>query len=276
MNDTADATAPGAAAFRAPPIWKRLLEARAFGEYAALWAARPFTRTLPRGDGHGVIVLPGFTAGDRSTEPLRRTLRSLGYHTFGWRLGPNLGPTAAIVDGIVDLLGRAYDKTGAAVSIVGWSLGGIYARELARSYPRAVRQVITLGSPIQMIQADDSAAGPLFDSLRRLHTSETYRTVRDCERPPLSVPATSIYTRLDGVVSWRSCLIEHTDNSDNIEVLGSHSGLGFNPSVIYAIADRLALPADDWRPFTPPLRLRAMYPRPHHLDVASIGARTQP
>lgn len=221
------------------------LEVRAFGERAQMSALLPLLRRLPSGDGHPVLVLPGFIASDRSTAPLRKLLRQLGYRTYGWGLGANMGPSRDVLDGLVDRLDRAHDRRREPVSIVGWSLGGVYARELARARAALVRQVITLGSPIR--NAQEAAAG------------------RDFSRP-LPVPSTSIYTRTDGVVPWRSSLIERTETSENVRVEGSHCGLGFNAAAIAVIADRLAQPSGEWRHFSPPWYLRGAFPPARNLE----------
>lgn len=255
----------------APSSWLAALEVRAVGELALLELARPLRPLLPRGDGHHVIVLPGFTADDRSTLPLRRVLGDLGYRAHGWGLGDNLGPTPDILRGVRRLLDRVHAEGSAPVSVIGWSLGGIFARELARASPAMVRQVITLGSPIQMIEADRSSASRRYESLRHLHDpSRPRRTVRAAFLPSLDVPTTSVYSRTDGVVRWQASLIRRSDRSENIRVVGSHCGLGFNLSVVYAIADRLAQPASRWRPFAPPLVLRAWYPRADDLDPSRL------
>src|SRR5882724_10287436 len=125
------------------------LEGRAWLEFAALLPALPLLARAPRGDGHPVLVLPGWLASDRTTRPLRWFLRDRGYHAHGWKLGRNHGPDAETVAG----LGRRFlalrDRHRRRLTLVGWSLGGIYARELARRFPDDVRQVITLASPFR-------------------------------------------------------------------------------------------------------------------------------
>lgn len=245
----------------APPLWKTALESRAALEYAHWRIVHPLLRRLPKGDGHPVLVLPGFTAADRSTAQLRWLLRQLGYRTYGWRLGANLGPTHNIVRGLdrrVERIQRSND--GAPISLVGWSLGGIFARVLARKNPEHFRQVITLGSPFRTRLGDRSAVSALFDSLSPLHDKEFLESFQTDDRPPLHIPATSIYSRTDGVVSWRLCLEEKSPIAENVEVFGSHSGMGFNAAVAYVIADRLSRPIGDWRRFRPPLMLRGLYP----------------
>lgn len=254
----------------APPPWMTLLEFRALGERAQMSTLLPLLRRLPAGDGHPVLVLPGFSASDRSTDPLRNLLRRLGYRTYGWGLGVNVGPTPRILDGLVRKLDRAYRRRDEAVSIVGWSLGGIYARELARARPDMVRQVVTLGSPIQMIEADSSSAQPMWEAMSRYHSPGFRRAMRDVHRPPLTIPNTSIYSRTDGVVSWQACLVERTSTSENVRVYGSHCGLGFNAAAITVIADRIAQPAGTWSHFSPPWYLRGAFPPSVDLDTARL------
>jgi pimeloyl-ACP methyl ester carboxylesterase len=223
-----------------------LLEGRALLELGSLALAAPALRALGRahaGDGHDVLVLPGFTAGDRSTAPLRAHIRAWRYRAHAWRLGRNLGPTPELIEALVDRFRALRERAESRVTIVGWSLGGIYARELARSYPDDVRAVITLGSPFRM-RFGVAGMPPEQD------------------RPRLAVPSTAIYTRTDGVARWHTCIDVVGATTENIEVRGSHSGLGFNPAVLYAIADRLALSEGAWKQFRPPVALRSLYPRP--------------
>ncbi len=263
-------TADGAVMIDSPPAWMSVLEVRAFGERAAMSATLPLLRRLPQGDGHHVIVLPGFTAGDDSTRPLRHLLRDLGYASHGWRLGANVGPTPKILDGLAGLLERVHAEGRAPVSLIGWSLGGIYARELARAAPELVRQVVTLGSPIQMIEHDRSSAERMWRALRHLHDRDFRRDVRAAYLPPLAVPTSSIYTKTDGVVSFQASLIRRTPTAENIRVYGSHCGLGYNNAAIYAIADRLGQPAELWRHFSAPLVLKGAFPRPDEFDPTKL------
>jgi pimeloyl-ACP methyl ester carboxylesterase len=209
---------------RRPAPWLSLSEApRAFVEFG--WftvAAGPLLASVPRGDGHRVLVLPGFLADDHSTRPMRWFLRRLGYRVSGWRVGRNLGPTDRIIARVHERF-EQLSADGAPMSLVGWSLGGIYARELARLSPAAVRQVITLGSPIGLT---DRAA-------------------------PIPVPSTAIFTRADGVVAWRSSRQLPGARAESIEVPGSHCGLGHNPSALRVIAHRLAQPDGAWAPHAP-------------------------
>src|SRR5262245_51652067 len=174
------------------------LEGRAWLELAALVPALPALAQAPRGDGHPVLVLPGFLADDRSTRALRWFLRDRGYHAHAWRLGRNVGPSSETVSGLVERLTAISERHGRTVSLVGWSLGGIYARELARAYPDRVRQVITLASPFRDPTASTVAR------LQRLGLGP--RPVGDSTIPrerlraPLPVPTTSFYSETDGIV----------------------------------------------------------------------------
>ena len=248
---------------RAPERWMQLAEARALFELGSFFAASPVLRAVGRGDRHSVLVLPGFTQGDRSTAPLRTVLRSQGYWTHGWGLGRNVGPTTRVIGGLDTRLLELFARHQRRVSIVGWSLGGIYARELARRHPHTVRQVITLGSPFRLMEGDRTSASAIADRMAKNFSAEfTGLAVAENDKPPLPVPSTAIYSRTDGVCRWHTCIDEQGEFHENIEVRGSHSGLGFNPAVVYAVSNRLAQPEDDWRPFDAPILLRSAYPHP--------------
>jgi pimeloyl-ACP methyl ester carboxylesterase len=232
-------------------------------EFGAFLAASPLLRLIGRGDHHPVLVLPGFTGGDRSTVPLRAFLRGQGYWVHGWHLGSNIGPHRHIVEGMEKRLDALHRRHGKKVSVIGWSLGGIYARELARQWPEKVRQVITLGSPYRFREGDRSNASDLYDRLAPREDPWPGHDLREEHRPPLEVPSTSIYTRTDGIVRWHGCIDGEGPNCENIEVRGSHSGLGHNPAVLYVVADRLAQPEGTWAPFRAPSWTRSrIYPRP--------------
>jgi len=210
-------------------------------------AALPLLRWAPRGDPHPVLVLPGLLASDVSTQVLRTWLGRLGYPVVGWALGRNRGPSQEIDDELPRLVDRLAGEHGTAVSIVGWSLGGIFARRLARKAPRQVRQVISLGSP--------------FASTQPWVTRPPRSTRRSLARP-LPVPSTAVYSRWDGVVDWRACRQATGPTSENVAVHSSHLGMGHDPAVLWVVADRLAQPRHEWRPFERPRRfgLGALFP----------------
>ena len=234
---------------------------RAAADFGLYLAARPLLSALPKGDGHPVLVLPGFLADDVSTRVLRTVLRRLDYRVHGWRLGRNLGPTAECVKGMRDRIDDLSDRYGRPISLVGWSLGGIFARDLARRTPDSVRQVITLGSPFRLASEDQSRASRAFERYSHLHV-EHWPLPLEGEGAPLPVPATSIYSHLDGIVAWQACLDTPSACCENIAVMASHLGLGHHPAAIWAIADRLAQPEGTWTPFRAPGWLRPAFPRP--------------
>jgi pimeloyl-ACP methyl ester carboxylesterase len=234
---------------------------RAAGDFALYLAAAPLLRrAAPRGDGHPVLVLPGLMAADTSTRALRGYLRRLGYHVHGWRLGRNVGPTREAIKGMGERLDALLERHGRTVSVIGWSLGGIYAREMARLRPDDVRQVITLGSPFNMKSGDESRAHRTYERFAHLHVDRgALRSGGTAVA--LAVPATSVFTKLDGIVSWRACLDEVSPLSENVAVYGAHAGLGHNPAALWVIADRLALAEGEWKPFVPPRGTRHLFPR---------------
>ena len=230
-----------------PSWWKIALEARAGFEFAAgVAAALPLLAVAPRGDGHPVLVFPGMAASDLSTRPLRQWLRALGHHVHGWRLGRNFGPREDVMDASLARIRELRERHGRRVSLIGQSLGGIYARELAKQASDDVRVVITLGTPFTG-GARSTNAWPLYEALNgREHLEPRLRAgVR--EAPP--VPTTSIYSGSDGVVAWQCSVQDESAFTENIEVDASHTGMAVNPLVLHAIADRLAQPEGAWQPF---------------------------
>ncbi len=247
---------------RPPSLGLALTEAvRGTFKIGALPLAMPWLGLAPRGQAHGALVLPGLMAGDPSTHVMRRYLRHLGHTAWGWRLGRNLGPSTEILDGMVDVLGALADRTGQPVSVIGWSLGGIYARELARRHPEQVRQVITLGSPFAMVDARQSRAEPVFRRRAHLHDASRVPS-REQVAQPIPVPSTAVYSRRDGIVAWQTCVEPESDLHENVEVRCAHLGFGIDPATLWLLADRMAQPQQpaQRRPFRPPAMLRHLYP----------------
>jgi pimeloyl-ACP methyl ester carboxylesterase len=235
------------------------LEARGLFSIAGLFAAAPFLTTAPRGQRHPVIVLPGLGATDRSTVAIRGFLEFLGYDVTGWNRGRNMRPAGADLPAVAAQIRALRETSGTPVSLVGWSRGGIIAREASRLAPDAVRMVITLGSPFAAPAATNVAA-----TWRRMTGTEFPARTKDELRrlaDPLPVPSTSIYSRSDGVVAWRACREAEGPGRENVEVRGAHVGLGFNPAALWAIADRLAQPLGKWEPFRPSALVAPFFPR---------------
>ncbi len=239
------------------------MELRFLWELGAVAAAWPVLRRAPAGDGHPVIVFPGLSAGDASTLPLRSFLARLGHNVSGWNQGFNFGPRAGVLQTARQQLIDTHEATGHKVSLIGWSLGGIYARELAKELPGCVRSVITLGTPF--------AGSHQSTNAWRLYELTSGRDIRrevaqfDLPAAP-PVPTTSIYSRTDGVVAWPASIqapCATNPLTENLEVVASHLGLGLNPSTWWAVADRLAQPHGHWKTFQRKRGLlRMIFPEP--------------
>jgi pimeloyl-ACP methyl ester carboxylesterase len=225
-----------------------LAEARGLLELNSSLLLSPLLMCAPRGDGHPVLALPGFLASDLSMAPMRRYLKELGYDAYAWNMGRNFGGVSSKRGALRDLLRRVHEKTGHKVSIVGWSLGGVYARDLALQMPEMVRSVVTLGSPFANdIRATNATR--LYEALSG-EAADDNAELRAAIAGDLPVPATSIYSRTDGIVNWRTCLLRPSATAENIEVhLASHIGLGVNPAALWALADRLAQAEGEFRQF---------------------------
>lgn len=212
---------------------------RAVFEYASMHLMS--TTSFPPGDGHPVVIFPGLVSDQNSTAPLKEFCRKLGYTAYDWGQGVNTGPQGDLDAWIDELASHVRELASAhrqRMSLIGWSLGGIYAREVAKKLQGRVRQVITLGTPfggtagrsdLEWIYGSSGAQKPEItkDLIARLSSAP-------------DVPTTSIYSRSDGVVDWQACLHDGKQGqTEDIEVDSSHFGLGWNPEVLAIIADRL-------------------------------------
>ena len=239
-----------------PSLLHLFSEGRSLIELSAFGVSLPFLKRAPSGDGHPVLVIPGFLASDISTKPIRAFLKGKGYETYGWELGRNLGThivggeqvlSDKLINRVIELSVIHYAK----VSLVGWSLGGILARELSRIIPDCVRQVITLGSPFNGSQGSSPAVAGLFELINGNFSQTNPDVVRQMLTPP-PVPNSALFSKTDGVVHWQACInhrIEAHHQAENIQVRGSHSGLGHNPQVVWIIANRLAQEETNWQPY---------------------------
>ena len=231
---------------QAPGLVRLALEMRAPWELGIALAAMPLTKSMPRGDGHPVLVFPGLAAGDLTTVVLRRFLSGLGYEAHAWELGLNFGPRPGVLERCVERVKQLHAESGRRVSLVGWSLGGVYAREIAKMLPDHVRLVITLGSPFTG-SPKATNAWRVYQLVSGEKEIDIERFAALKERP--RVPTTSIFSRTDGVVAWQCSVEEETASSENIEVHASHVGMGMNPTALYAVADRLAQAEGQWKRF---------------------------
>lgn len=252
-----------AQALNPPSRTLMLLEARAINEFGAFLGALPLLSLAPKGDGHPVIVLPGLVTSDNSTRPLRSFLKTRGYAVSGWGLGRNFGLRAGIQDAMVDLVKEQNEIHGRKVSLVGWSLGGLYARQLAKMMPERVRSVITLGSPFAG-SPKATNAWRVYEAVsgqRADHNSNPSFGGDMARTPP--VPTTAIFSRTDGICAWQGCMEKPGPQTENIEVQGaSHCGMGHHPAIVYAVADRLAQVEGTWKPFDRTGWRSLIYPDP--------------
>ena len=251
--------AHAASAIPPPSAWLALTEVhRAVVDMISLRMSRKALSHVPGGDGHAVMVLPGFMGGDGYNGAFRRFLSKRNYAVHGWGLGRNLGPREGVLEAMSDRLEDLYDECGGPVSLVGHSLGGIYARELARLMPDKVRQVISLGSPFGEGRIGASYPGKLFAAMNpmdQLPLDEDLLSIA----PP--VPTTAVYSYGDGVVNWKTS-VQHKGHAQtqNIRIRGSHCGMTLNPTVWFLVAERLAQSEEDWKPFVSKSWSNVLYP----------------
>ncbi len=222
-----------------PSRWALLQESRFFWDIAQSAARFPQLAFQPRGAGDPVVVLPGFSAGDASTAPLRLFLGLLGHDVRGWGLGTNSGDVPALLPRVIAETERCAVATGTRVRLVGWSLGGYLAREVARERPDLVERVVTLGSPI--VGGPKYTAAAHAYQLRGVDLDALEAQIAEREKTPLQTPVTAIYSKRDGVVAWQACIDRHNADVEHVEVFSSHVGLGFHAGVYALIAQRLAM-----------------------------------
>jgi len=242
---------PTSTSFSAPSLALLGLEpVRATFEFLSM-QLRPMRRA-GKGDGHPIVIFPGLASDGAAVAPLNNFCGSLGHPSCDWGRGLNTGPRGEIqawVGELADDVERLIEPYGGRrATLIGWSLGGIYAREVARRRPDLARQVISIGTPFAG-RAVHTRAGLLYRLLNGQPAQldeEWHARLRRC--PP--VPTTSIFSRSDGVVAWQACQQrEGRGRFENVEVRGSHLGLGWNLQVFDVIADRLAQPEGAWRPY---------------------------
>lgn len=227
---------------------------RSIYEYGLAWALNiPLKFICPKGDGHPVLTIPGLGGADGSTHYLRNFIDNMGYESFPWGQGRNLGPRRGMDDmtkRLTDLVQSiSRDTGGQQVSIIGWSLGGIYAREIAKLCPGAVRQVITMGTPFKLRNGGTNAE-KVYEFLSKDRSHKNPIILSQLEEPP-PVPFTSIYSKTDGVVHWKCSIEDAGEYIENVEIpAASHLGLGHNPMTMFVVANRLSQIRDNWRPFS--------------------------
>lgn len=217
-----------------------LAELRAPLDWVTLLLRAPQLLRAPRGDGRPVMLLPGYGADESSMRPLGRYLGYLGYDVYDWGLGRNLGNVNQYTQSIGGRVSELYDELNeATVTLIGWSLGGVIARETARLFEPYVREVITLGTPI-IGGPKYTAVAERFAGDGKLDLDEFEKEVHARNSIGIKQPITSIYSKLDGVVGWRASIDSYNAHARNIEVYSSHFGIGAHGKVWRLIADTLA------------------------------------
>lgn len=195
----------------------------------------PQLALLPRGK-QTVICFPGFGTGDIFTAPLRGALRSLGHRPHGWGFGINRGEVEGMIDKVTHMVHDRVQRTGRPAALIGWSLGGIFAREVARDEPALVSRVITYGTPV--IGGPRYTRGAAVYGEDQVTHIET--VVEERNRIPINRPITALYTTSDNIVDWRACIDTFSPDVENLEVSSTHAGMGIDPDVWSIIARRLA------------------------------------
>lgn len=189
----------------------------------------------PRGTEQPVLMLPGLKAGDASNAPMRSFLRRKNFRVWGWGLGTNNGDVRGQLPKVVARVEELFERAGEPINLVGWSLGGVLARELARERPELVSQVITYGTPV--------VGGPLYTSVTGVFTPEERQEiaerVAERNRIPIEVPITALYSKRDGIVAWRACIDDFSPDVTMIEVRSTHVGMGIDPDVWQIVSERL-------------------------------------
>lgn len=232
-------------------FWLMTEAGRAVAEWGMSVPYRKFIANEACGDGHPVLVIPGFLASDSSTTILRNFLDDIGYVSYGWELGRNYGKEETLYH-----LSEYFQKIKAThrsrVTVIGWSLGGVYARQIAKMHPEETRQVITLGSPFQAISEANNVAW-IYNLLTGGESAgDIDEDLRKDIPKPAPVPTTCLYSKQDGIVPWQYCMeLEEDHFHQNIEVRSSHFGMAHNPSVLKIIADRLQYAPETWQHFYP-------------------------
>lgn len=246
---------------QAPSKLLFMAEGRALYELVVFYMNKSKLEQLPNGNGQPILVLPGLMTSNFSTRVLRHFLDEKGYTSYGWTQGTNYGRLSYLAD-IEKQLGEIYHQHLEKVTVIGWSMGGIFARAIANDLPNYVQQVITMGSPFSGIDAPTNADW-VFKKVSGIKDKKAVdpSILAKIENTP-PVPFSAIYSKGDGIVPWQSCMdYSNRSRTENIEVQGSHCGLGHNAAAIVAILDRLAQPSDQWKPFEIPATYKTFFDR---------------
>ena len=224
----------------APPLFNMILEGRSIIEWVTMFGLYPFIPKHKISENKPVLLMPPYLGNDLSTTFVRNYLKSVGFKTYKWDLGVNTINSKSLPK-LIEKLDDIYEKHQEKVSLVGWSGGGIFAKIIANRYPKKVEQLVTIGSPVWGVKNMKTPLVQLLEFLRGKHLKErNAKFLKELELIP-EVPITCIYTKTDGLLPWKHCMEAETLRNDiqNIEVFGSHCGMGANASVLLTVANSL-------------------------------------
>jgi len=224
-----------------PPVFNMMMESRSILEWTSIYAIYPFIPKRIKGEGRPVLLIPPYLGDDFSTVFVRKYLKSLGFTTYKWEMGFNM-VKSHYIPRLEEKLDDIYELHKQKVSIVGWSGGGIFAKIMANRHPNQVEQILTIASPVWGVMEMKTPVYGLLEFFRGKSLKERNQRFLEELEPIPEVPVTCIYTKTDGLVPWKHCMEAETyrDNIKNIEVFGSHSGLGANASVLLLVANALS------------------------------------
>lgn len=236
-----------------PTLANSILESRVALEMGGGKISKPaLSRLLPAGDGHPVLVIPAFLAPNGLTAEMRDFLEGLGYDVRPWDVGINWGVRSDFLGALRQQFEAIYAETGKKISIIGWSLGGLYTRALANLYPEQTRQAITMGSPFYIPDLEmhgiNTVIGKMYHALNPIQ-DQIIDEAETLWQPSPDVPCTSIFTKGDGIVQWRYCVDHDSPTTQSLRIPGSHVGLTHNPLAWYLVGHRLAQTEDNWQRF---------------------------
>lgn len=223
-----------------PPLSHVVLESRSFLEWSSMYFIHSFIPKRIKGNNRPVLLLPPFLGTDRSTKFIRKYLERQGFKVYKWKLGVNLVRSHYLAP-LDERLEEIAHKHKEKVSIVGWSGGGMLAKILANRHPEKIAQLVTIGSPVWGLNDLKTSLNKLYEILKGRSLADKSEDFHDELEAIPPMPITCIYTKTDGVVPWKQCMEAETlrKNIQNIEVYGSHGGLGANPTVLMAVANAL-------------------------------------
>jgi len=223
-----------------PPLFNILLETRSIAEWSSMFWLYPFIPKHKSKKEKPVLLMPPYLGNDNSTRFVRKYLKSVGFKTYKWDLGVNMINSKSLPK-LIEKLDEIYEKHQEKVSLVGWSGGGIFAKIIANRYPEKVEKLITIGSPVWGVQNMKTPIIKTIEFVRGTKLKErNLKFIKELEVIP-KVPIICIYTKTDGLIPWKNCMEAETYRNDikNVEVFGSHCGLGANATVLLTVANAL-------------------------------------